>query len=55
LKEFGVSRLLKKKEYPRCHKKKVVGPPGRRIVPALRACQCRRTIPAGLLHRQHGP
>jgi len=24
LKEFGVSRLLKKKEYPRYHKKKVV-------------------------------
>jgi hypothetical protein len=29
LKEFGVSRQLKKKEYPRYHKKKVVGPPGR--------------------------
>jgi hypothetical protein len=27
LKEFGVSRLLKKKEYPRCHKKKVVAHP----------------------------
>jgi hypothetical protein len=29
LKEFGVSRLLKKTEYPRYHKKKVAGPPGR--------------------------
>jgi hypothetical protein len=29
LKEFGVSRLLKKKEYPRYRKKKVAGPPGR--------------------------
>jgi hypothetical protein len=28
LKEFGVSRLLKKKEYPRYHKKKVVAHPG---------------------------
>jgi integrase len=27
LKEFGVSRLLKKKEYPRYHKKKVVAHP----------------------------
>jgi len=55
LKEFGVSRLLKKKEYPRYHKMKVVGPPGRRIVPALRTRQCRRTIPHGLLPGQYGP
>jgi hypothetical protein len=27
LKQFGVSRLLKKKEYPRYHKKKVVAHP----------------------------
>ena len=55
LKEFGVSRLLKKKEYSCYHKKKVVGPPGQRIVPALLARQCRRTIPHGLLPEHYGP